>query len=175
MHQGQPLPLASLTVCGCVWCAVCDLGGGLTSTKPKGQHQCHTCGLQWPAPRAHQGCTSAIVNAQKGAASSQCQCSSQHHHQGNFHGAQGSTTTRHAQRQASHAQVPIQLEMSMHHCHGQGRLGATPKPSASKNACPQSISQSTRAKPQGLAPNINQPFSTTKMGWLVLPIVLWRH
>ena len=90
-------------------------------------------------------------------------------------GTMGGTTTMHAQRQASHAQVPIQLGMSMHHCHGQGRLGATPNPSASKNACPQSISQSTRAKPQGLAPNNNQPFSTTKMGWLVLPIVLWRH
>ena len=40
---------------------------------------------------------------------------------------------------------------------------------------PQCISQATRANPQGLPPSISQPFSTTNMGWLVLPIVLWRH
>ena len=154
---------------------MCVIGGALTSTKPKGQHQCHTCGLQWPAPRAHQGCTSAIGNAHKGAASSQCQCSSQHHHQGNFHGAQGSTTTRHAQRQASHAQVPIQLGISMHHCHGQGRLGATPNPSASKHACPQSILNQPGPNPRGLPPAVISHSQPQKWGCLDLPIVLWRH
>ena len=145
---------------------LCVIGGGgaLTSTKPKGQHQCHTCGLQWPAPRAHQGCTSAIGNAQKGAASSQCQCSSQHHHQGNFHGAQGSTTTRHAQRQAWNGQVPFPLAMIMGHCHAQGRLGATPKASPSKKCMPQSISQANRAKPLGAPPTLINHSQPQKWG-----------
>ena len=81
-----------------------------------------------------------------------------------FHGAQGCTSTRHAQRQACHVQVPFPLAMSMHPCHAQGRLGARPKPATSKLHAPQCISQSTRVNPQGLPPSIDQPFSTTKMG-----------
>ena len=140
------------------------MGGGTGKCTAKCHHQCHTSGLQWPAPRGTPGVHQWHWPCTKRSSPSQCQCPAQHHHQDNCHGAQGGTTTRHAQRQASHAQAPIQLGMSMHHCHGQGRLGATPNPSASKPACPHSISQSTRSKPQGLAPSMNQPLSTTKWG-----------
>ena len=177
----------------CVWCGVVVVvggggdggggvcggggggGGGLASTKPKGQHQCHTCGLQWPAPRGTPGVHQWQWQCTQMSSLQPMPMPTTTPSPRQFHGAQGCTSTRHAQRQACHVQVPIPLAMSMHPCHAQGRLGATPKPATSKMHAPQCISQATRVNPQGLPPSIDQPFSTTKMGWLVLPIVLWRH
>ena len=112
----------------------------------------------WPGRRR------AIVNAQKGAASSQCQCSSQHHHQGNFHGAQGSTTTRHDQRQAWNGQVPFPLAMIIGPLPCPRQAGCNTKGiTKQKVHAPEHFSSKQGQAPGG-SPNINQPFSTTKMG-----------
>ena len=124
---------------------------------------------------AHQGCTSDICHAQKGAAPANAN-------------AQHNTITRTTFMR--HKGVPpqgmLKDRLAMPRYQSNWELACTiamakagwvqhPIHQQAKNACPQSISQSTRAKPQGLAPSSNQPFSATKMGWLVLPIVLWRH
>ena len=161
---------ARVCVCGCV------CGGG--ADKYKGQGPASVPHL-WPPMASPKGHTRGAPVAVAMHTNEQPPANAYAHHntitKAIFHGAQGCTSTRHAQRQACHVQVPFPLAMSMHPCHAQGRLGATPKPATSNMHAPQCISQATRVNPQGLPPSIDQPFSTTKMGWLVLPIVLWRH
>ena len=89
-----------------------------------------------------------------------------------------------------HKGVPAQgmlkdrLVMSRYHSHWQcacsiamPKAGWVQHQSQQQAKCmhPNAFLKQPGPTPQGLPPSIDQPFSTTNMGWLVLPIVLWRH
>ena len=135
----------------------------LTSAKPKGQPQCHTCGLHWQAPRGTTGRGHWHFQSNQHQPPTNTHCPRQKHHQGNFHGHKGAAPSRHDQRQVCPAQVPIPMTMLMHHCHCQSRLGATSDPASSKTGAPPEHFPRNQGPGAEACPTINHQFSPTKM------------
>ena len=68
------------------------MGGALTSTKPKGQHQCHTCGLQWQAPRGTPGRGHCHCQSKQQQPPANTYCPKQNSAPGRLPWAQGGST-----------------------------------------------------------------------------------
>ena len=175
MHQGQPLPLASLTVCGCVWCAVCDWGGGTDKYKaqgpasmphlwppmasPKGTPRVHQCHWQCTKRSSLQPMPMLITTPSPGQLP---WCTRQYHHK-------------------ACSKTGLEWPGTIPTCNDHGPLpcprqaGCNTKGITKQKCMPQSISQANRAKPLGAPPTLINHSQPQKWGWLVLPIVLWRH
>ena len=151
------------------------VGGGTGKCTAKCHHQCHTSGLQWPAPRGTPGvhhwhcqCTK-MSNLQPMPMPSTTESPGQlpwgtrvYHHKAcskTCWSCPGALPTG-----KDHAPLPCPRQ-----------AGCNTKAITKQNTCPQSISSTNQGQAPWASTNSNQPFSTTKMGWLVLPIVHWRH